>query len=239
MTLSKDYRTRAAQVRRSARAHLKEIRRARMARKEDDSASDVEDIPAEVEDVTVTAPADELFQEDAEASFEEVTPQPASEPKPEAPENTEAAEHAALADMFDEPPDMSDPQMEAPAPPSAPSSVQDVENPAPDDLVLDEIEQETSVAGEDMPPAPDPEPLEVPEPAPTETEADFESSDLNALPGAGPGLVWMLHQCGVRSLADLAESDPDVLTPKLGVVGQILDVGKWIDFASNERPAAQ
>ncbi|CAN0604025.1 unnamed protein product [Ectocarpus sp. 12 AP-2014] len=63
---------------------------------------------------------------------------------------------------------------------------------------------------------------------------EIEESELSILPGAGPGLVWMLHQCGIKSLCDLAETAPEKLANDLGVVGQILDVSLWIDFAKND-----
>ncbi|MEM7520408.1 MAG: hypothetical protein AAF307_05160 [Pseudomonadota bacterium] len=56
-------------------------------------------------------------------------------------------------------------------------------------------------------------------------------SDLFDLPGAGPGLVWMLQNCGVSSLKELAAADPDALTSEMGLVAQILDLGYWIEFA--------
>lgn len=56
-------------------------------------------------------------------------------------------------------------------------------------------------------------------------------SDLSHLPGAGPGLIWMLQKCGIGCLADLAQADPSSLTEQLGVVGQILNVEGWIDRA--------
>lgn len=60
---------------------------------------------------------------------------------------------------------------------------------------------------------------------------DWSQSDLARLPGAGPGLVWMLEQCDIQTLADLAESDAVELSTQLGIVGQILDVGEWVRFA--------
>lgn len=236
MTLSKDYRTRAAHVRRSARAHLKEIRRARLARKDADGIGDtMDDAPQfheEIEDVMPVAEeaAHSPQIEEDMPSFDDDSTPPMEEP--DAGPDSDAVEHAALADMFDEAPDMSDMQPDPPAEASAPSPDQKVELAAPSD---DDAEDQGIAAVEDPSPLPE---AELAEPASVETEVDFESSDLNTLPGAGPGLVWMLHQCGVRSLADLAASDPEVLTPKLGVVGQILDVNKWIDFASSEPPPA-
>lgn len=66
-------------------------------------------------------------------------------------------------------------------------------------------------------------------------EPELEASDLNQLPGAGIGLVWLLHQCDVRSLADLAEADPAVLSQRLGLIGQLLEVDSWIAFAAKTR----
>lgn len=57
-------------------------------------------------------------------------------------------------------------------------------------------------------------------------------SDLHMLPGAGPGLVWMLQHCGVTSLDDLARADPEALTDRMGLVGQMLDLSSWVAFAA-------
>lgn len=56
-------------------------------------------------------------------------------------------------------------------------------------------------------------------------------SDLLRLPGAGPGLVWLLGRCGVESLADLAAADARKLTEQMGLIGELLDIDNWIDFA--------
>lgn len=56
-------------------------------------------------------------------------------------------------------------------------------------------------------------------------------SDLSLLPGAGPGLIWMLQKCGIASLEDLAAADAGTLMPRLGLVGQIADVQGWLRFA--------
>ncbi|SEA37356.1 hypothetical protein [Rubrimonas cliftonensis] len=47
---------------------------------------------------------------------------------------------------------------------------------------------------------------------------------IAALPGVGPGLVWLLGQAGVATLHDLAASDPDALADRLGLVGRLVDV---------------
>ena len=59
----------------------------------------------------------------------------------------------------------------------------------------------------------------------------LQDSDLLLLPGAGDGLVWMLGQCGINTLAELARADADELTERMGLVGQMLDLHAWIAFA--------
>ncbi|MDG4648434.1 hypothetical protein P6F26_08250 [Roseibacterium sp. SDUM158017] len=58
-----------------------------------------------------------------------------------------------------------------------------------------------------------------------------EGSDLDSLPGAGPGLIWLFGECGIRTLADLAKADPAWLRKRLGLVGELLDLDHWIAFA--------
>ena len=57
------------------------------------------------------------------------------------------------------------------------------------------------------------------------------TDSLYALHGAGPGLIWMLNQVGIASMGDLATADAEDLSKKLGLVGQILNVGSWVEFA--------
>ncbi|MEM1273979.1 MAG: hypothetical protein AAGF88_09180 [Pseudomonadota bacterium] len=59
------------------------------------------------------------------------------------------------------------------------------------------------------------------------------SSDLSKLPGIGPGLVWMLTNAGVASLAEMAQADPTALARKLGLVGELLDLDYWIACAAD------
>jgi predicted flap endonuclease-1-like 5' DNA nuclease len=58
--------------------------------------------------------------------------------------------------------------------------------------------------------------------------------DLSSLPGAGPGLIWMLQKCGIVSLQDLAGADPAMLVPRLGLVGKIVNVQSWQRYAQRQ-----
>lgn len=64
-----------------------------------------------------------------------------------------------------------------------------------------------------------------------ETSAPERALDLARLPGAGPGLIWMLNECEIHSLSDLAAADCTDLTARMGLAGRILDLGGWIAFA--------
>lgn len=58
-------------------------------------------------------------------------------------------------------------------------------------------------------------------------------SDLADLPGVGPGLIWMLEQNGVQTLADLASCDEDKLKENLGFVGKLVNLNAWIRVAKD------
>ncbi|ETD90629.1 hypothetical protein ACTTAL_05375 [Rhodobacter capsulatus] len=64
-----------------------------------------------------------------------------------------------------------------------------------------------------------------------EGAAEDRRSDLARLPGAGPGLIWMLKECDIHRLEDLAAADCAELTARMGLAGRILDLGGWIAFA--------
>ncbi len=57
------------------------------------------------------------------------------------------------------------------------------------------------------------------------------ASNLSSLPGAGPGLVWLLGECGIRSMGELAAADAERLAGRMGVIGELLDLDHWIDLA--------
>ncbi|MEM9793470.1 MAG: hypothetical protein AAF848_11040 [Pseudomonadota bacterium] len=64
-----------------------------------------------------------------------------------------------------------------------------------------------------------------------------QPTDLEQLPGAGPGLIWMLQQNGINSMSDLAVADPDELVGKLDLVGQLLNIPGWISYAQDAPPS--
>lgn len=230
-----DYRNRAAHVRRSARAHLKEIRAARLARKSDGTdTSDPVEMAFERAELAVSRENTQIIEaapptlEEADDINHPADDNPAQlSPSPvlEAPDSVE---HAALAELDDDvdlivasdpPPDVRDPI----------DSDMTVSDATP--LEVPSLQDHTSEQEQFS--AQEPSAIAPCEDAQS-TELDLEGSDLNSLPGAGPGLVWLLHQCGVTSLAELAQSDSASLSPKLGVVGQILDVSRWIEFAASK-----
>ena len=57
-------------------------------------------------------------------------------------------------------------------------------------------------------------------------------TDLDQLPGIGPGLISMLQSAGIASLSDMSAADPEALGAKLGLVGQLLDLDFWISEAA-------
>jgi predicted flap endonuclease-1-like 5' DNA nuclease len=56
-------------------------------------------------------------------------------------------------------------------------------------------------------------------------------TDLSAIPGIGPGLIWMLREAGVATLEDLARADAQDLARKLGSIARLLDLDWFIDLA--------
>lgn len=154
-----------------------------------------------------------------------------------APEQVMAAETGATAAAFEPSP--------SPQPDRAVAAVEDAALPeAPIEDSPDHPEPEPEVpavapvpaAAAAMAPAlgaPDPVVQEI---APSdlaapETSAPERALDLARLPGAGPGLIWMLNECEIHSLSDLAAADCTDLTARMGLAGRILDLGGWIAFA--------
>lgn len=218
MTEPQSYRNRAGEVRSDARAHLMALRQERMEKRKRamDRTSDAPKIqsPAleclELEDVTPDQAADisdELLAP-VSATLQE-SHFPTDTPQLSATDDIDdlAVENAAMSEMLEE---------EEASHPTQETASDDAELHV---LPTDGIEEELSD---------DPQPAD-----PTPASADQQSGDLDQLPGAGPGLVWMLNQCGITTLAELAQADATQLSTDLGIVGQILDVAQWIAFAQD------
>lgn len=227
------YKKRASQVRGAARAHLRELRQARLAKR--DCA-----LPSEASD----------------ESFGALAAESAHDGDPFEAALTAEAEISAASEIV-----ASDVQElgQALAKPAGDAEGSFIDTPHPEDDDVENVAIANLAMSEmvaDMDPHPDAafdvkerEMVEVPEASSPETggvlgKEDVDppgetgpvsvaasEPDLEILPGAGPGLIWMLNQCGISSLAELADAEPAVLTRDLGVVGQILNVETWIAFA--------
>jgi predicted flap endonuclease-1-like 5' DNA nuclease len=145
-----------------------------------------------------------------------------------------------------------------PVPPAAPAPVAPVSSAAPtpvapakaapppaEDLIEDEAEDELADLSEvtvstaaaamalraggagEPTNTPVSAPQSAPEPAPP-----AEPDDLDAVPGLGPGLLWVLREAGVRNVAALRAADPEALADRLGVVGRLIDVAGLQRLAS-------
>ena len=232
-----NFRSRSQLVRQSARAHLLDIRRARLANRAapQPAAPGATDLTADGSSPMETPI--EVMPEAAGLHPEEhnTTIVPPDAP-PEPATVMDALEQAAVHSVgLPDPHDLADEPLR-----SEPAS-----NPAASlDIYAD-------VAASALPDLPEPQPTDppavamaAPDVTETLTDADLaapvldlpqdDAGDLIALPGAGPGLIWMLQQCGITTLRDLAKADAADLTPKLGLVGQILNVQSWLDYARSQ-----
>lgn len=205
------YKSRTVEVRNSAREHLKALRAQRMKKRRSGPVDDAVAAPPQHNAESAEA-VNETGSMETEASFgiEVLCAEQTAEGDAL---NDLAVANAAMAEMTET----------GAEPERVSSSAADVVTAEP------EAPQEDARDSEKMAAEEIDEMESVPEHA-----LEIEESELSILPGAGPGLVWMLHQCGIKSLSDLAETAPEKLANDLGVVGQILDVSLWIDFAKND-----
>ncbi|ARE42190.1 hypothetical protein RGUI_4049 [Rhodovulum sp. P5] len=249
MEPNKTYKRRAGTVRSEARAHLAEIRKARMARRKPEAAE--KDHVALRAAAPVTQPAHDAIAIRPSAtprSFEHTLVDPAPTPCSDSVEATglaepaveetkadtgEVAATASAAAGVDEAPlsngttDGESGEGDDPLASSAPEDAPKDSAAAAKATVLPDSEPDAvDGASPDMPEEAAPE-------EPAEPALD-SSSDLFDLPGAGSGLVWMLQNAGVATMRDLAAADADALSERLGLIGQILDIGHWIDFAKSQ-----
>lgn len=132
------------------------------------------------------------------------------EPSPQPDRAVAAVEDAALPEAPIE--DSPEPEPEVPAVAPVPAAAAAM---APALGTPDPVVQETAPS----------------DPVAPETSTPERALDLARLPGAGPGLIWMLNECEIHSLSDLAAADCTDLTARMGLAGRILDLGGWIAFA--------
>lgn len=199
-----------------------------------------------------TAEAFEIDREaDATAALDDaVEDEPLSEAENEVDDTEDAFDPAEASD---EAPDGIDEDPEEPEAGIDADANEDVEageeDTAPVEAVA--IDTEEATDAEPSPPSPDTEAGDDtdaalseeagtgvsdddPNPDAQDPDGVDERSDLFELPGAGPGLVWMLQTSGINTMADLAEADAELLLEKLGLVGEILNIGFWTDHAKSE-----
>lgn len=224
MTMNDDYRSRAKVVRQAAREHLYAIRKARLARTDPSAAAG----RAIALPHSAFVAAEELpfpvSPELAEYATEPIVP---CESVDVASTSDTAGEHMAVAGTLE-------PGGVSPPPPrKKPRKAQKRDaSPAPSagTAVPEILPAPANDKDQDATPSQD-APAQI-EPR-IDAESPTASEDLLMLPGAGEGLVWMLGQCGVSSLADLAACNPSELGRQLGLVGKILNVDSWVEFARN------
>jgi len=232
MSAESSYRKRSRDVRVAARSHLVALRAARRNRT---GKIAVEDAGTVHRKIASAAGADD-FQPDAEmlAAAEAVSFARSDERGPDAGRVAGEAEPGAIMKLQT---DAAEPAEET-VPAGSPGPADD---PEPEPSAADEA---ATVRREPIGAEPEATAVTVtcrpePEPGPEGREGpDHVSSDLFDLPGAGSGLVWMLRQCGIHALEDLAKADATQLGRSLGLVGELLDVAGWIAFA-RQRTAAR
>ena len=249
MPQPQNYKNRTVHVRNSARAHLRELRQQRMAKRKaslvtDRSMSDQQGVAPEAPAKVVVPPSGPsveaetpFVQETTETPVEETVDPHMDDVPPHEGQSDIVPEEMAALEVAVEPTDALDDLAIENAAMSEMSA--DVQLSDPSEPVVAELAVEppvVSVPEPELDTAPDSEigtdAVEV-DPLENASAVDQASEgDLAELPGAGPGLIWMLNQCGISSLQQLAAADPTRLSTDMGVVGQILDVEKWIAFAA-------
>ncbi|MEM9475907.1 MAG: hypothetical protein AAGA71_11475 [Pseudomonadota bacterium] len=211
MAGDQNYRDKSQNARRAARAHLKQLRAQRRA-KRSESPEPWADAAPQAEEGRFVVDSSLLFSpaEGAEEPIVEDVP----DSEPEVAEAAEVAEVAAVDDAT--------PVEDASA--EATPAVEEVANDALPEPQPPEVAPPTAaeVATTPAPPNP-PRPVDI-------------DSELLDLPCAGEGMVWLFQQCGITSMADLAQADAENLSQQLGIVGYILDITPWIEFARERQP---
>lgn len=208
MTGDRSYRDSALSARRAARTHLAELRAARRARKGATRR-------VQTEQATST---DGQFAIDRDLLFA---------PPPAVDDVDTFTESSAPPDDPSAPVEDTEPGPES----DAFIATDEITPPAMAETDPDEQEYEPQIATTEA--------LVLPSNAVKDTPLPADiTSDLLTLPGAGDGMIWLFHQCGITTLADLAQADAATLSQQLGVVGYILDIRPWIQFAVDNQAAS-
>ncbi|MFN3616171.1 MAG: hypothetical protein ACK4WC_16660 [Rubrimonas sp.] len=76
-------------------------------------------------------------------------------------------------------------------------------------------------------------------PAPQRHDDAYDPRPVDAVPGIGPGVAWLLAKAGARTVGDLARADPVSLTLRLGLVGRMVDVRQAQMLAARTPPPAR
>ncbi|MXQ07953.1 hypothetical protein GQ651_08850 [Alphaproteobacteria bacterium GH1-50] len=222
MSVETSYREQARAARREARETLLAFREARLKSKKRVSAESSEAAGAEPvahQNETTISPASFFAIESSAPATEAHVPDDIP---------SEVRHEPGSGDPVAAPVDMA---------PDVPEEAESAnERPPASETEAAEAEAESDDAPfESAEATPDPEAEAPKTTASPVQETGFEKvdadSDLFELPGAGAGMIWMFHQCGVNSLSDLANEETASLSQRLGVVGHILNVEPWIDFA--------
>ena len=247
MSDRESYRDWARSVRSAARQSIKGLRAERLARRSSQGTAIPSAIPSVADDLPIsisssTASLLELDAASKETGFPLGSYPQASDTRQKMPETFATEE---LRDSAEEstvegcPPDLSPRQPEAAvAQPGPTHNISEICTEGSDDAAPVAFLDATDAV------ALTPCLLAAPEDSPMiASQADARSappdcqqdllcgSSLTALPGAGTGLIWLLHVNGISSLRDLAQADARTLSSALGLVGQLIDVQDWIDFA--------
>lgn len=244
MPQRQNYKNRTVHVRQSARAHLQELRNQRLARRSQLTTVDKPDAKVFAEGVKplleeqqpsiglgtqeLTADAEasnldsscDVVEPRSQIGFPEVeacvnSPERQVDPKHQQPDLVAIVPAGSGAEMKS----------------FGLENAQGLDDRSVEKMAVSEMDDEMSEPTSEVEPKAIPDETQA-KSTPDTNVAKTEPCDLFDLPGAGPGLVWMLRQCGISSLEELARAEQEQLTLKLGVVGQILDVQSWITFAN-------
>lgn len=195
-------------------------------------AIDVDDAADADDDIAIPTPAARITQDTPPEAPAMMTPQEAK--APDTPDALAAAPSMPAPSMpesekLPDGPDAPALETEETAPLSEPEG-QNKES-APTASEPQEVSAPLTDPCPELDTAPSPKDSRAPLPDPAPDNPGAAADPLAGLPGAGPGLIWMLNRAGIVTLADLATADTVELSRKLGLLGEILDLETWITQA--------